>query len=237
MEWVRKQSISVGDGIVRQLSEEAISQLPNISSVSDILRGSSWAVATKLVARLLFGVKAWGRDLNGPDFHTISGWHDQEYRFDEEFVKLTGVSFSKIVDRVAEVYEEEYMRYRLWREEDVKSLYRFLFVGAGGYHAEFFEGGALADLLCDEEILSIDDFVDLVAGVMFELPILNSTEAEYPETRERLNMYGSKWQRKHGDVSCVFSEYVPIKNMDRDLLMWLYGRYVDEHKAHKGVED
>ena len=95
MDWIRREAISIGDSIVRHISEKAILQLSAISNTSDILRGSSWAVATKLVARLMFGINNWYRDIDGPDFYAPSGEWEHEYMFDKDFVSMTGVSFSR----------------------------------------------------------------------------------------------------------------------------------------------
>lgn len=234
VEWVRKTASSVGSQIIRKFSELIVLQLSSLSGTDDVLAGSSWAVSTKLSARFLYGIRNWDRELDIEDIHFYARDVLGKY-FNPDFTRLFGVSFDSIVESVRVVYEEDFMRYKLWRKEDVECLCRYLFVGAGSAYAEEFEDGALEYIFEQDKVLCVDEFIRAVSDALQELPVRNCTEMEFPECRERINMYGAKWRRRLDDVSCIFSEYVPAEFMREELLSWIYERYVEYHKSYGGV--
>lgn len=228
--WAEGRAKQIGEQLYIKTTKKIISQLGEISSVDDALRGSSWAVAEKLTARLLFGITNWSRDSH---VDTLS--HDGSvWELDTELGRITGFTFDGLVSRVREVYEDEYMRYRVWREEDVKTLFSFLFIGTGAGGREGFENGQMEHILDEEFIVSMGAFIRDISGSIESLWCNNCTEVEYPETREVFDVLGHRWVRRDGDVSCIFSEYIPVELMMDNLKAYLYDQYVELHKSCGG---
>lgn len=189
-----KRILYVSSSVSKLICKEIVSQVPRVPVGDFVLRGSSYFVAVKLVLKRLGGV--------------ISRSFDGEYQLDVD-LKILDVGLGGIIDSVHEAYEREYMRYRLWTDASVSRLGEFLFLGAGGYSA--FDGPAFWAEEYRSEPRSVEDFVEAVDEIMAEFPVVNNTEAAFPE---------------EGPKGIIFAEYVPVGLMSRDLLEKLYGRYL-----------
>lgn len=129
------------------------------------------------------------------------------YQLDVD-LKVLDVDFDRIVGCVQEAYEREYMRYRLWTDESASKLGDFLFLGAGGYSA--FDEPAFGVEYSRGKPLSMEGFIDAAEEAIFELPVVEGTGAAFPESP--------------GGI--IFSEYVPVGLMSREVLERLYARYL-----------
>lgn len=124
-------------------------------------------------------------------------------------LNVLDVSLGGIIDFVREAYERDYMRYRLWTDESASKLGDFLFSGGGGYSA--FDEPEFWVEDCGNALLSMEEFVEAAEELIAELPVENYTEAAFPED---------------GPRGIIFSEYVSVGLMDREILEKLYGRYL-----------
>lgn len=192
--------------ILKITSAKILATLSSIAVNDPCLRGSSWAIAVKLSARFFFNYKMGGYRFQSDDY---------DFSFDCPLTVLN-IDFDDIANFVADIYEQKHMRYRLWDEESVNLLSWFLLRGNNAFH--FFEEAPLNNYLDEGRPLTLDRIIGYIDEILSDIHTIGFTEVEFPDLGDCAY---------RGNPSCIFSEYTPIQNMDKELLDWLYNEYLE----------
>lgn len=215
LNWLEGRIEHAKSRVVSHAVKNVLSQINSISFTDDILRGSSSAIACKLTAKYFFNETYWSREY----------CQRSEYELDFSFEKdgfpmnVLHLKFYDIADKVCDEYEKQYMRYRLWGEEEIDLLCRYLFKNHEGFDFEDRPCGYLLEM---DAPVSLAKFIVEVDGAISELPMINLTEMEYPDSGD---------SRYKGNPSCIFSEYSPLAHADENLLQRAYSYYLNLYES------
>lgn len=190
LEWLCNRIKYVEGEVNRVIAKAVLRQISSLTLDDRALRGSSYSIAVKLTVKCLMG--------------DLVREGEMSYRLVFGLSKLK-VDFYSIVDCVADLYEEKHMRYRLWTDDAVSRLATFLFRGDDGWGA--FDEPPLGYKVDAGTPPTIEEFIDEVDDAIYGLPIIDDTEAAFPD---------------YGPNGYIFSEYVPVRYMGRDHVERLY---------------
>lgn len=182
LEWLKAALEGVRKAVHVQLASGILNQLDELAFTHPALRGSAHSIAKKLAAIRFAGSYQW--DGEEPLLSQPTTIH---------------VNFGTIVCATEELYEADHMRYKLWTEDALSKLKRYLFEGDGGWG--LFEEAPLA--YQPDTPVTRDAFVELVDQAICELPVHRNTEAAFPG---------------EGIDGCIFSEYAPARFIPSDKL-------------------
>ncbi|PFG54331.1 hypothetical protein ATG98_3554 [Marinobacter sp. LV10R520-4] len=191
--WFESRFSEINKSIRESIIYEIIDEVKSLPIVDPILRGSSYSICRKLLAKFFI------KNCKEGVINDASTLEEDSLRPFDEFLYVRLNRDDIIRDLISE-YEKTHMRYRLWDDESINLLIQFLV--KGDYDCTIFEDGAIIDFLGDRSVTE-NDFMEAVQDAILNLPIseLTNTEVSFPEDSDR---------------GIIFSEYVPVENMTNE---------------------
>lgn len=209
-EWAKtKLKVDIKGELIRKILES----IENPCDFSNpLLAGSAYSIAIKVTARYFDRLACLERD----DFDVLDLFKGLD-------IEGLVIDSGELVESVARVFDEKYMRYRLWNESAIDRLRKYLFCGCAEDGDEmYFEEGAMAeDIEAGAELMDRNEFIERVAECIGELELSNGAEVSFPSGSVR----GFK-PRRNDDNEILFGEFVPFANAGDKIIDKFYCEYM-----------